>query len=55
MLVPGIDIVESGGQTHVSVGWRDGPGVAGHMEALLDQIEAQLAPQPSHLDSTRAG
>ena len=45
MLFPGIDIVESGGQTHVSVGWRDGPGVAERMEALLDEIEEQLSPR----------
>jgi hypothetical protein len=42
MLVPAIDITESGGHTDISVGWRDGPGVAEHIEALLDQIEARL-------------
>jgi amino acid adenylation domain-containing protein len=45
VLVPTIDIVESGGHTHVSVGWRDGPGVTEHMERLLDRIEERLSPR----------
>ena len=45
VLVPTIDIVESGGHTDISVGWRNGPGVAEHIEALLDQIEERLSPR----------
>jgi amino acid adenylation domain-containing protein len=45
VLVPTIDIVESGGHTDISVCWRNGPGVAEHMEALLDQIEERLSPR----------
>ena len=44
-LVPELDIVESGGHTDIAVTWRDGPGVAERIEALLDQIEEQLSPR----------
>jgi amino acid adenylation domain-containing protein len=55
MLVPNIDIVESGGRTNISLGWRDGPGVAEHAEALLDRIEERLSPRGHRdWDSNRA-
>ncbi len=55
MLVPVIDIVESGGHTHISLGWRDGPGAAEHAEALLDKIEERLSPRGHRdWDSNRA-
>lgn len=44
VLVPTIDILECGGRTDIAVGWRNGPGVADHIEALLDQIEERLSP-----------
>ena len=44
-LIPEIDIMESGGHTDIVVAWRDGPGVAERIEALLDQIEERLSPR----------
>ena len=44
-LVPEISVVECGGRTEVTLGWRDGPGVAGRAEALLDRIEEELSPR----------
>ena len=37
--------MESGGHTDIVVAWRDGPGVAERIEALLDQIEERLSPR----------
>jgi amino acid adenylation domain-containing protein len=45
VLVPTVDIVESGGHTSISLGWRDAPGAAEHMDALLDQIGEALSPR----------
>jgi amino acid adenylation domain-containing protein len=42
---PEFDIVENRGQTEITVAWRDGPGVAERIEALLDQIEEELSPR----------
>jgi amino acid adenylation domain-containing protein len=42
---PEIDIAESRGRTEITVAWRDGPGAAGRVEALLDQIEEELSPR----------
>jgi amino acid adenylation domain-containing protein len=43
--VPAFDIVESCGRTEVTVSWRDGPGVAARVEALLDAVEETLSPR----------
>lgn len=42
---PAFDIVESRGRTEVILAGRDGPGVAGRAEALLDWIEEGLSPR----------
>jgi amino acid adenylation domain-containing protein len=42
---PEFDIVETGSKTEITVGWRDGPGVAGRVEAMLDQVEEELSPR----------
>jgi amino acid adenylation domain-containing protein len=47
--VPEFDIVESRGRTEITVAWRDGPGVAERMEALLDWIEEDLSPRSNRL------
>ena len=36
--IPEIDVVENRERTEVTVAWRDGPGVAERIEALLDRI-----------------
>jgi amino acid adenylation domain-containing protein len=43
--MPEIDIMESRGRTDITVAWRDGPGVARRIEALLDRIEEELSPR----------
>ena len=43
--IPEIDIMESRGRTEVTVAWRDGPGSADRIEALLDRIEEELSPR----------
>ena len=45
MLVPEVNITEYGGRTEVTVGWREGPGVAERAETLLDWIEEGLSPR----------
>ncbi len=42
---PELDILESRGRTELTLTWRDGPGVAGRAEALLDHIEEYLSPR----------
>jgi amino acid adenylation domain-containing protein len=42
---PGLDLIESGGRTEVTVAWRDGPGVAQQTQALLDWIQEGLSPR----------
>jgi amino acid adenylation domain-containing protein len=41
---PEVDIVESAGRTELTVTWRDGPGAAERVDALLDRIEEDLSP-----------
>jgi amino acid adenylation domain-containing protein len=43
--MPEIDIVESRGRTEITVAWRDGPGVSGRIESMLDRIEEELSPR----------
>jgi amino acid adenylation domain-containing protein len=43
--MPEINIMESRGRTEVTVAWRDGPGVGGRIEAMLDRIEEELSPR----------
>ena len=43
--IPEIDVVENRERTEVTVAWRDGPGVAERIEALLDRIEEELSPR----------
>jgi amino acid adenylation domain-containing protein len=42
---PGLDLIESGGRTEVTVAWRAGPGVAEQTQALLDWIQEGLSPR----------
>jgi amino acid adenylation domain-containing protein len=41
---PGIDIIESFGRTEIVLTWRDVPGAAERMDALLDVIVEALSP-----------
>jgi hypothetical protein len=52
--MPEIDIVESRGRTEVTVAWRDGPGVSGRIEALLDRICEELSPRSPGPDGHQA-
>ncbi|MBO1417746.1 non-ribosomal peptide synthetase [Streptomyces sp. FH025] len=42
---PGIDVVESGGRTEIVIAWRDVPGAAERMDAVLDTIAEALSPR----------
>jgi len=42
---PSIDVVESAGRTEIVVTWRDTPGAAEPMEALLDHVAEALSPR----------
>jgi amino acid adenylation domain-containing protein len=42
---PEIIVVESAGQTELTLAWREGPGTAEAAEGLLDRIEEALSPR----------
>jgi amino acid adenylation domain-containing protein len=42
---PEFDVTEVEGRTELTVGWRDGPGAAARVEALLDWVEEGLSPR----------
>jgi amino acid adenylation domain-containing protein len=44
MGAPDVNLQECGGRTEITLAWRDGPGMAQRMDAVLDQVAEELSP-----------
>jgi len=44
MGAPDVNLQECGGRTEMTLAWRDGPGMAQRMDAVLDAVAQDLSP-----------